>query len=261
MGNDLYFGLYLCVSGVCEMKVNDRLCKLNAGDAFVKSPLVQINKLKEYDNFEVVTIFEEDMEVLAPIAEKNIEVAQEFVRQNKFYSTCNEQEQLILLRNKQHIDEYKQELSKSDISAKQYQVIKSIIILMEQASILEYSKIFLRQNDFIQEEKDKGRDIMIKFVFLLFQHFKRHRQVKFYADALNFSPNHFTRIIKSVSNRTPSEWIAVVTINQAKKLLRMSNLSIKEVAQELSFPEQYTFRKYFKLYTGISPKEFKLLHS
>ncbi len=261
MGNDLYFGLYLCVSGVCEMKVNDRLCKLNAGDAFVKSPLVQINKLKEYDNFDVVTIFEEDMDVLAPVAEKNIGVVQEFLRQNKFYSTCNDKEQAILLRNKSHIDEYKEVLLKTDVSSKQYQVIKNIITLMEQVSIMEYSKIFLRQNDFIQEEKDKGRDIMIKFVFLLFQHFKRHRQVKFYADALNFSPNHFTRIIKSVSNRTPSEWIAVVTINQAKKLLRMSNLSIKEVAQELSFPEQYTFRKYFKLYTGISPKEFKLLHS
>ena len=133
MENDLYFGLYLCVNGGCEMKVNDRLCKINAGDALVKSPLVQINKLKEYGNFEVVAIFEEDMEVLAPIAEKNIEVVQEFVRQNKFYSTCNEQEQLILLRNKQHIDEYKQELSKIDISAKQYQVIKNIIMLMEQA--------------------------------------------------------------------------------------------------------------------------------
>ena len=132
---------------------------------------------------------------------------------------------------------------------------------MEQASILEYSKIFLRQNNFYQEEIEKGRDVMIKFALLLFQHFKHQRQVKFYADALNLSPNHFTRIIKNVSNRTPSEWIAVVTINQAKKLLRMSNLSIKEVAQELSFPEQYTFRKYFKLYTGISPKEFKLLHS
>ena len=261
MENDLYFGLYLCVNGECEMKVNDRLCKINAGDAFVKSPLVLINKMKEYDNFEVVAIFEEEMDVLAPIAEKNIEVVQEFVRQNKFYSTCNEQEQLILLRNKQHIDEYKQELSKSDISAKQYQVIKSIIILMEQASILEYSKIFLRQNDFYQEEIEKGRDVMIKFALLLFQHFKHHRQVKFYADALNLSPNHFTRIIKNVSNRTPLEWIAIVTINQAKKLLCMRNLSIKEVAQELSFPEQYTFRKYFKLYTGFSPKEFKLLHS
>ncbi|MBO6073593.1 MAG: helix-turn-helix domain-containing protein, partial [Paludibacteraceae bacterium] len=31
----------------------------------------------------------------------------------------------------------------------------------------------------------------------------------------------------------------------------------KEVAAELGFPEQFTFRKYFKTHTGISPSEFR----
>ena len=67
---------------------------------------------------------------------------------------------------------------------------------------------------------------MIKFVFYLFQNYKNHREVSFYADALNFSPNHFTRIIKKASGRTPSQWIALVTINQAKnyyvKIIQLS---------------------------------------
>ena len=68
-------------------------------------------------------------------------------------------------------------------------------------------------------------------------------------------------MFKILSHRTPSEWILLVTINQAKKLLRQNRTSIKEVAQELNFPEQFTFRKYFKLYTGVSPKEYKLKHT
>ena len=53
------------------------------------------------------------------------------------------------------------------------------------------------------------------------------------------------------------EWINMVTINQAKNLLRQRNILVKEVADELGFPEQFTFRKYFKVHTGMSPTEFQ----
>jgi len=32
---------------------------------------------------------------------------------------------------------------------------------------------------------------------------------------------------------------------------------VKEVADRLGFPEQFTFRKYFKTHTGISPTEYR----
>lgn len=53
------------------------------------------------------------------------------------------------------------------------------------------------------------------------------------------------------------EWINMVTINQAKNLLRQPDILVKQVAEELGFPEQFTFRKYFKTHTGISPSEYQ----
>lgn len=35
------------------------------------------------------------------------------------------------------------------------------------------------------------------------------------------------------------------------------DLQIKEVAERLGFPEQFTFRKYFKTHTGVSPSEYR----
>ena len=49
----------------------------------------------------------------------------------------------------------------------------------------------------------------------------------------------------------------MVTINQAKTLLRQPDILVKQVADELGFPEQFTFRKYFKAHTGMSPMEYK----
>jgi len=258
---DMYFGLYLCVKGRCEMVVNDQLCCLCAGDAMVKSPLVQISEVKEYEGFEMVPVFEDEIAVLAPITDDNMEVVHELLRQNKFYYSSDEREQKLLLDRKRQIDERKKELESMDASCKSYKVISRIIALLEQATILEFARMFMRNQTAQPEEMEKERKLMIQFTFLLFQHYKTHRQVQFYADTLNVSPNHFTRMIKKVSHRTPSEWISLLTINQAKKLLCRKQVSIKEVAQELNFPEQFTFRKYFKLYTGVSPKEYKLKHT
>lgn len=258
VNNEMYFGLYLCVSGECEMVVNDRLCRICAGDAFVKSPLVQIGGMNSTPDFEFVAVFIDEIDVLAPIAEDNFDVVQEFLRQNRFYCTCSTDEQAVLLERKRLLDKYKAELASLEAVSKQYMLIKHIIALMEQATILEYAKAFVRQQDFPQQDNEKERSVMISFIFLLFRNYRYHRDVKFYADTLTFSPNHFTRIVRKVSGRTPSEWISMVTVNYAKKMLRQNDMTIKEVAQNLDFPEQFTFRKYFKRYVGISPKEYRM---
>ncbi len=53
------------------------------------------------------------------------------------------------------------------------------------------------------------------------------------------------------------EWITTYTIGQAKHLLSQTDLSIKEIAEQLGFPEQFAFRKYFKRVVGVSPSEYR----
>jgi len=83
------------------------------------------------------------------------------------------------------------------------------------------------------------------------------RKVSYYANEAGLSPNHFTRIIRERTGKTPSEWIASMIIVNAKVLLEQKDLNIKDVAAKLNFPEQYTFRKFFKLHVGMSPKEYR----
>lgn len=93
---------------------------------------------------------------------------------------------------------------------------------------------------------------------LVNQCFSEKRSVEYYAGQLNISTSHLTRLVKKSIGRTPSEWIASVTVVNAKLMLMQTEMSIKEIAAALHFPEQYTFRKYFKHHVGMSPKEFRL---
>ncbi|EJW96039.1 transcriptional regulator, AraC family [gut metagenome] len=64
-------------------------------------------------------------------------------------------------------------------------------------------------------------------------------------------------MVKEVSGKTVGEWIDHWVILEAKALLHSSSLSIQEISDRLNFANQSFFGKYFKHYTGLSPKEYR----
>ena len=89
------------------------------------------------------------------------------------------------------------------------------------------------------------------------QNFVEHRDVAWYASQANMSTGYFSRCIRQTVGKSPSHIIALYTVQMAKALLDKSTKSIKEISQELGFPEQFTFRKYFKQHTGMSPTDYR----
>lgn len=254
---DLRAGLYLCTHGSCRLTINGKPCRITYGQVLIKTPLIWLGNIDSSSDFEFTTILENDIEYFAPIASGNVDIMQNLFRINQFNIALEKTEIELLLHNKGLIEERKKELAKDGLSEQQQKLVENIIVMLEQVTVLEFVRILLKLHVPLPSKQNKENDVFVKFIFMLFRLYKRHRQVGFYADALQISPNHFTRIVKKVSRRAPSEWIALVTINQAKKLLRVQNVRIKDVAQELQFPEQFTFRKYFKRHTGMSPIAFK----
>ena len=49
----------------------------------------------------------------------------------------------------------------------------------------------------------------------------------------------------------------ILVILEAKAMLKSSEQSIQEIADELHFANQSFFGKYFKHHTGFSPKEYR----
>ena len=86
---------------------------------------------------------------------------------------------------------------------------------------------------------------------------RSERSVKFYADQLCLTPKHLSGVVKEVSGKTVGEWIDELVILEAKALLNSSSMNIQEIADRLNFANQSFFGKYFKHYTGMSPKEYR----
>lgn len=78
-----------------------------------------------------------------------------------------------------------------------------------------------------------------------------------YADKMFLTPKHLSTVVKEVSGKTAGEWIDSLVILEAKAMLKSSEQSIQEIADELHFANQSFFGKYFKHHTGFSPKEYR----
>lgn len=96
-----------------------------------------------------------------------------------------------------------------------------------------------------------------KFLSLVQQHFKKERFLEFYAKKLNITTKHLSRTIKQITGFTAVEWIERYVVLEAKVLLKATNLNIQQIAEELNFPTQSLFGKYFKKNVGMTPKEFR----
>lgn len=112
------------------------------------------------------------------------------------------------------------------------------------------------------ELNSKGTNIdyskeMIDFQTLLEQHFLTKRNVSFYAAELALSSSAFSKKIKQKFGKTPTQFIKERVVLEAKKLLHLTHKSIKEIAFELNFEDEFYFSRYFKKAVGISPTHYR----
>lgn len=105
--------------------------------------------------------------------------------------------------------------------------------------------------------QSRGETILLDFLRLLEQNFRRERRVGWYADRLCISPKYLCEVVKKVSNRSPNSWIDDYVVREIRVQLKNSAKSIKELSGEMNFANQSFFGKYFRERTGMSPSEYR----
>jgi AraC family transcriptional activator of pobA len=134
------------------------------------------------------------------------------------------------------------------------EIARSMLITM----LYEVGSIYEKQHVMVKGKLNRKQELNMLFQELVFHHYKEHRNVQYYADALFVSSKHLTETIKDVTGRTAGEWIDDAVILEAKVLLRNQETSIANIAFAIHFPDQSSFGKYFKKQTGLSPSDYRM---
>lgn len=99
--------------------------------------------------------------------------------------------------------------------------------------------------------------LMQRFLREVHIYYKRERKVLFYAKRLNLTSGYLSTLVRNISGKTASEWIDNFVLLEAKIMLKSTNLTIQQISNELNFPSQTFFGKYFKRLAGVSPKAYR----
>ena len=241
-------GFLLCKQGSIQLLLDDSTFNINAGDLYIYPPFSQTFIKEVSDDFSgVVGIADFDF-VLSTITQVSNTQQHIYIRTRPCVTLTQHQlqniEELVSIIKHRLAESYRP-LRIQILSA----LVKTICFEILDAYFDGLSISPLQQNN-----RDK---IFQRFLQDCFMHFKKHRDVKFYAELQHLTPRYFSTVIREVSGKTPIEWINLSLVTEAKKLLATPELNIKEIALQLNFEDQSLFGRYFKRITGLSPSSFR----
>jgi len=133
--------------------------------------------------------------------------------------------------------------------------------------IVSYMKIFLVlatrikiEQQSIQETEELSSKQLMNIQNLrnaIEENFRMKHSVSDYADLLHVTPIALTRMTKNHFNKTLSDLITERIIIEAKRELYLTEKTIKAIAYELGYEDEYYFSRVFKGKTDISPQFYR----
>ena len=121
-----------------------------------------------------------------------------------------------------------------------------------------YSSEEIRNQLEIESGANTSADALSKeFMRLVKDNFRSERQLQFYADKLCITPRYLSRVVKECTGSSAADWIERYVVLEARALLKSTSMTIQQISDELNFPSQTFFGKYFKRRVGMSPKLYR----
>lgn len=102
-----------------------------------------------------------------------------------------------------------------------------------------------------------SHQLYIQFRQMIENQFTQLHTVQEYADLLNTAIRTLHKSVNECSNKTPLVLINERIMLEAKRMIRYSDMMIKEIAAYLGYEDTSYFVKLFKRHTGHLPSEFR----
>lgn len=250
-------GFLLCQKGWAKVKLGEEVYTIGPGDLYIYVSSTFIHVLSWSPDLEGI-VFKSTLNYILPFVERA--TAQRIIlnirHQPNITLTADEQKNIVELS-----DLLDRKLCR--YNAIQEDTTQSRFLMRETECLAEalFTELFLYYTDHMKShipESPSHKDkIVYQFVSTLFKNYKREREVQYYAEQQFLTPRYFSSIIKERTGKSALAWISEMVTSHACQLLSYSDMSIKEIALSMNFPNQSFFGKYFKQYMHCSPLQYR----
>lgn len=146
------------------------------------------------------------------------------------------------------------------MSQKDRRYNKEVIESLLRSILFDYLELMMStvpqvENDMNTEGQHKV--LFRRFLELLTTRHVKHQLVDTYAQELCVSPNYLTKICREVTGKTAQQWVREYTEADIRYYLLNTDMSVKEICDDLGFPNLSFFGKYCRRAFGVAPNEFR----
>jgi len=120
------------------------------------------------------------------------------------------------------------------------------------------TRIKLEQQCILEDKMANSKRLVIQNLKnAIDNNFRIKHSASDYADLLHLTPSSLARVAKNHFNKTLSDLITERIIIEAKRELYLTDKTVKEIAYELGYDDEYYFSRVFKGKTDISPQLYR----
>lgn len=143
------------------------------------------------------------------------------------------------------------EMSDSDMPNKEngmFSLLRTILIYCD-------SKCNINPNN---NQNSQELNTVLTYKNLVSKYYHKWHKVSDYADLMHISSKHLNQNVKNVMGVTAKHLIKEQLLMHARRDLKFTDRSVKEIALHLGFNEPFHFSSFFKKSVGIAPSSFRL---
>lgn len=98
---------------------------------------------------------------------------------------------------------------------------------------------------------------LLPAIHYIHQHYASRVQIETLSEVCHLSKYHFIREFKRATGESPYQYILHYRINQAKRLLVDTNLSIESIAEQVGFSSPHNFSSQFHSIVTVTPSTYR----
>lgn len=251
-------GMFICLNGNVTFFLDDTKYEMKKNNIVVYFPY-SILKIIDASEDLYGIMMSVDVNVVQPLLTRITDVDSIlYIRQNPL--TDLSEHDLTSIKNYIELYQKHLELSKlyADNNQRRFWQLNNLQIENVKLNlVLQIIMAYADADNGLKNSVDRRDDIVRKFLNDLKDHYLSQHEVSFYSNRQYISMRYFSSVVKQRTGQTPSQWITSILIKEAKKFITESNLTVKEIAEVMNFPNQSYFGKWFKTHVGMGPLEFK----
>lgn len=252
-------GFLLCQKGWAKVSLGENTYTLQKGDMYIYAPSTFINIIEWSDDLQGLA-FKSTLDYILPFLERSSSQKTIVNIRTRPCITLTQEQQDNIEELTHLIDRKTSYLESLEEGSVARPFVLRELECFAEAFISELLLYYITSQSSTPESSNHKDKVVQTFLISLFQHYKRQREVKFYAEEQCLTPRYFSTIVKELTGKSALLWISEMVISNSCQLLAYTNMTIKEIALELNFPTQSFFGKYFKQYMHCSPLQYRHQH-